>query len=171
MPTIIATPGAVDANSYETLVEAQAYFDAHLYASAWASADQATKEKALIMAARLLDAWFEWTGGASTSTQALGWPRTGMLSRNGYEIADDAIPQDLKNAQSEFALGLIGANLAQNNSVADQGITEVKAGPVAVKFKEAIERKVVPDVVRELIPPSWYEGGVDEGTDLVFEVL
>jgi hypothetical protein len=151
MPTIIATPGAVDANSYETLVEAQAYFDAHLYASAWASADQATKEKALIMAARLLDAWFEWTGGASTSTQALGWPRTGMLSRNGYEIADDAIPQDLKNAQS--------------------GITEVKAGPVAVKFKEAIERKVVPDVVRELIPPSWYEGGVDEGTDLVFEVL
>lgn len=171
MPTIIATPGAADANSYATLAEAITYFDSHLYGTAWAAASQANREKALIMATRLLDAWFVWTGGASTSTQALGWPRTGMESRNGYAIGDTIIPQELKNAQAEFANGLIAANLSETNDVAAQGITEIKAGPVAVKFKEAIARRVVPEVVSELIPPSWYEGGVDEGTDLFFQVL
>lgn len=171
MATINATPGASDANSYATIVEADAYFDGHLYGADWVAATSETKTKALIMATRLLDAWFQWTGSAATATQALGWPRNGMASRNGYPIDPSVIPQDLKNAEAEFAQGLILANVTQSNTTADQGITEVKAGPVMVKFKEDIERKVVPDSVRELIPPSWYEDGVDEGAPFVFEVL
>jgi len=59
-----ATPGAADANSYATVADADAYHEGHLYASAWTSASNTTKEQALVMATRWLDAQVRWAGVA-----------------------------------------------------------------------------------------------------------
>ena len=157
MPTITATPGHASANSYGTLAEAETYMTTRLYITTWTAAVQATKEAALIWATRLIDANVVFTGSPSTDTQALAWPREDMESLNGVAIADDAIPQALKNAQFELALLLLSTDRTAENDVAAQGIVGVKAGPVDIRFKEgaSLFRDAVPQSVVDLMFPSW----------------
>jgi hypothetical protein len=172
---LIATAGAANANSYATVDDLDGYAETRVPAPTWfASATDDQKESALVMAARLLDTRVVWTGAAADSTQALVWPRNGMLNRNGFAIANTAIPADLKNAQCELALQLGASDLLADNEVFKQGITSVKAGSVAVTFKEISESTVesadimirkmssalqwttLPVTVRQFLVPSWY---------------
>lgn len=176
---IVATPGAANANSYETLAEAETYFATRLPLAGWENAD--SKEILLIMATRVLDAMLSghrrlergkdgnfyitsplWTGGPATTTQRLAWPRTGMLDRNGNAIAVNVIPQDLKDATAELAGQLGNADRTLDNDVIVQGLTSVKAGSVALTFKDMIEARVLPDAVWNLMPDSWYTDEVME---------
>ncbi len=183
---LVTTPGAADANSYATIAEADAYHTGHLYASGWNSAASGVKEAALVMATRLLDAMpGAWTGAASSEVQALGWPRTGMLSRNGFEIGSGIIPNNLKNAEAEFARQLIGSDLTESNSIVAQGITSLSAGPVSLSFAQSQEQylalrqkdaqnAIIPDAVRMLLVPSWLEDIRVEDAEfrgMIFETL
>lgn len=173
---LITTPGAADANSYASEAELDAYLAARVPAATLASGTSAQKEAALRAAARVLDASFVWTGTAVDETQALTWPREGMLTRNGFAIANTVNPIDLKNAQCELAAQMHATNLTTDNEALKQGITSVRAGSVAVTFKEidqsstesadieirkldpalAWAARQIPDAVRLLLVPSWY---------------
>lgn len=156
MLTLIATPGASNANSYATVAEGDAYHEAHLYASAWTDADAATKAIALVMAARLLDSMYEWDQYRTSSEQALEWPRAGLLARNLLEYVDDwEIPPDLKNANAEFARQLLSTDRTADSPVETQGISSLSAGPVSLSFKDTVYPKVVPDAVAAFIPSWW----------------
>jgi len=74
MPTVIATVGASNANSFVTVAEGDTYCDARLNASAWTDAEDDDKAKAVIEATRELSAKM-WVGSKSTTAQALAWPR------------------------------------------------------------------------------------------------
>ena len=67
--------GRADANSYADVAAADAYFEAHLYASAWTAATVGTKAAALVMATRLVDSQYQFNGYRAHDTQALQWPR------------------------------------------------------------------------------------------------
>ena len=67
--------GKADANSYADVAEGDAYFEGHLYASAWTGASGASKAAALVMATRLIDAEFQFNGTRTSEGQALQWPR------------------------------------------------------------------------------------------------
>src|SRR5580765_9024660 len=67
--------GKVDANSYASAVDGDAYFDGHLYATAWTAASTGNKEKALVFATRLIDSQFQFNGWRAHNAQALQWPR------------------------------------------------------------------------------------------------
>jgi hypothetical protein len=246
MPTIVATPGAANANSYLTRAEAQAYFDARLSVAGWDDADD--QDVLLIMATRVIDAIARplktfvpaqggiaayyrtrrtWTGAPASTTQRLAWPRTGMYDGNGnsldfgitsitvasptivttsrphgratgdivfvtgsdstplldgahavtvissttFSIAVNVtvagttgsmtiIPQDLKEATAEMAGQLGNADRTLDNDVIVQGLTSVRAGSVALTFKDMIETRVLPDAVWDLMPPSWFTAEV-----------
>jgi len=182
--TIVATPGAVNANSYLTTAEDDAYQASRLHAGSKPTADN--QARALVTATRLIDAhysWagesaaiakgekiaYAWTGSPASETQALCWPRTGMYTRNGFVIASGEIPQALKDAVSEFAHQLLVSDRTLDNEVSAQGITSLRAGPVSLSFKDTIEAKVIPDAVHNLLVPSWYTNVIDSGAD--FELL
>ena len=175
MPVMLdATVGGPNANSYLTLAEATAYFDTRLHSSVWE--DSEDQEKSLIMATRVLDMMLTplkyliressgkqyfitrptWTGTPATLIQHLSWPRAGMFDRNGATIAATAIPQDLKDATAELAFQLLSVDRTLDSDIAVQGITSLKAGSVALSFKDQIEAKVMPDAVWNLMPPSWF---------------
>lgn len=175
MATLIATPGAADANSYLTLAEAQAYFETRTPVAGWENAED--QSVLLMMATRVLNAMARplvtyvpakngmpayyitrstWTGSPSTTTQKLAWPRTGMYDANGNAIAVDAIPSDLKDATAELAGALGTSDSTIDNDVIVQGITSVRAGSVALTFKDMIEQHVIPDFVWSLMPSSWF---------------
>jgi len=194
--SLVVTPGAATANGYASVAEADAYSVERLEATTWDGADVPTKEAAIIMATRLLDAMPQaWTGAAVDAIQALRWPRLGMLNRNGFPIGTTIVPQALKDAMSEFARQLIEeATRVSDNDVLNQGITSVKAGSVSVSFgQKTLEdaaanllrgnlaadpagRLMVPDLVRVMLVPSWLlptlgqEAALNTQT-LVFEVI
>lgn len=182
MPTIIATPGAVNANSYETQAEAAVYFDERVPLSTpWVASGDASA-RSLIMATRVLNSMSaphrtlrrdacdcqyyltarQWTGTPATTTQRLAWPRIGMYDRNGNEIASTVIPQDLKDAESELAGQLLLSDTTLDNAASAQGIKSVSAGSVSVSFKDNIEAHVLPDAVLNLMPPSWFTDEIIE---------
>lgn len=160
--TVVATPGATNANSYLTNAEADTYFEGHLYASDWTAAAEATQNAALVMATRVLDAMYEWEQWPSTTTQALQWPRKGVLDflRLSY-IPDTQVPTKLKEATAELAKALIAADLTANSQVETQGLTALTVGSISLAFKDEVLAKVVPDVVRNSIP--WWWGYVRSG--------
>jgi hypothetical protein len=172
MPTIDATIGGANANSYETTVEAQVYFDSRLTVDGWENGDQ---DMLLIMATRTLNALLmphkelfwkgdvayyrvrrTWTGTPASTTQALAWPRVGMYDMNGNAIPSNVIPQALKDAESELAGQLGNSDRTLDNDVMVQGLTSVRAGSVSLSFKDFIETHVIPDAVWNLMPASWF---------------
>jgi hypothetical protein len=174
MPTIIATPGAANANSYETHAEANAYFaDRIPVTPPWVASGQ---EAFLITATRMLEAYArprkvlvpeqggvaayyrvmpQWTGAPATATQRLAWPRVGMFDGNGNAIDPAVIPQELKDAESELAGYLKKADRTLENDVIAQGITSLRAGSVSLAFKENLVQQVIPPAVYALMPYGW----------------
>lgn len=100
---IIATPGAANANSYGTLIEAEAHLANNPDLEIW---DDATdQEESLIWATTQMDFAISWIGQKATGTQSLEWPRMddddGVFS---VPVADTVIPEGLKKFQFEAAL-------------------------------------------------------------------
>ena len=160
MPTAVnATAGAAGQNSYVTTAEVDTYFDDRPSSgTTWSAASVDDKARAVLYATKLMDALFQWTGHTSTEEQGLLWPRQGMEYRSGYYVPSDIIPDELKAAVAEFCREVLVGDRAADNAVETLGITELKAGPVGLKFSEDTEAKVVPDVVVNLIPAEWYSG-------------
>ena len=102
MAPLNAVAGAVDANAYATRAEAVAIFAGRPGASAWASANDAKRDAALIEATAELEQRFTWRGEKASTTQALAFPRTG-LARDGVAVAADSIPAELIRAVSVYA--------------------------------------------------------------------
>ncbi len=67
--------GLSNANSYASVADGDAYFEGHLYATAWTAATSGTKAAALVMATRLVDTQFQFNGFRANEGQGLQWPR------------------------------------------------------------------------------------------------
>jgi hypothetical protein len=123
--TLVTTPGSASADSYATVAEANTHFIARGITT-WTGTDT-VKENALRRATTYLDNQYRgrFVGIAATQTQALAWPRTDgnrdpwhlsftypLVDINGFQIAIDAVPTQIKNACIEVALlALTGVSL------------------------------------------------------------
>ena len=110
--TIIATPGASNANSYVTLANAETFFESRLHKTDWTDATDANKNIALAWATRLLDDYIAWDGMIASSTQALMWPRTLIHNTEGYPVSSGSIPSFLSEATSEFGMFLLADDVS-----------------------------------------------------------
>ena len=109
--------GKMDANSYATAADGDAYHEGHLYASPWTSATLANKDAALVMATRLINVEFQFNGFRKTSTQALQWPREKCPDRDkarnggfvsfGPYVDNDKVPKAVIEATCEMARELL----------------------------------------------------------------
>ena len=93
------------------------------------------KCRALVQATRQLDAYVEWDGYASSTTQALAWPRIGMTDPStGASIASSVLPQRLVDAVAEQARWLLAGDRAAELDQRAQGVTRIAAGSVELEF-------------------------------------
>lgn len=115
--TVIATPGAADANSYLTVAEGDAFADERLGTLTWSSSTEADKSKALVQATRYMDT-LQYIGDKASTTQALLWPRSDATCGD-KQYADDVIPPEVQQATFDLAEGLL------NNPglISGQGVT------------------------------------------------
>ena len=146
------TPGT---DTYASLAEAEAYMATLIFKDAWASASgDPAKESALKQAGRLLDTLLNWKGTKATGNQSMAWPRVGVFDRDGYAIASDAIPAQIKNAQCEFALRLLAEDRAGDaGGLAPESL---KVGSLEIT---GLKRQVIPPSVTELCRELLKGGG------------
>lgn len=78
--------GLANANSYACAVDGDAYHDGHFYAAIWTSAKTGNKEKALVMATRLIDSSYQFNGFKRGTVQALQWPREAAIEPDRSDI-------------------------------------------------------------------------------------
>lgn len=157
MPSSLdTTAGGTNANSYVSLEEANTYFDDRPNSSRWTAATDNQKKQALLFATKLIDATVRFTGSKVSSTQALEWPRTGMLDRNGNSLSSSVIPTLLKNIVCEIALTTLASDRMAELDASVQGLTSLRAGPVTLSFKDTIPApKAVADTIYNMFVFSW----------------
>lgn len=142
------TVGGASADSYGTLDEFKTYADSIGYD--YSGSSDSAIEIAMRKATQYLDRAYrgKWKGFRSDRDQALAWPRTansdlpvnfltpsftvGVIDEDGYEIATNVIPKQVKQAEYEAAMLSLGnvdllPRYERGNAVKSK---RVKAGPV-----------------------------------------
>lgn len=155
--------GLANANAYTDVAEGDAYHEGHLYATDWTGANSGTKAAALVMATRLIDAYFQFRGFKAHDTQALQWPRE--LARDGDALslpgvsvlaprdeyfASNAVPKLLLDATIETARELIKANRADDPD--GEGLaTLTLTGTLSMTFDKKDRAPVIPHVAQAML--------------------
>jgi hypothetical protein len=156
MPTLDATVGGPDANSYATIAEGDTYFGERVQAPNWTGESSVdVKAQALIMATRRID-HLSFRGVKTTDVQALKWPRIGAFDESGYEYDPAAIPALVKQATFEWALHILNGNAGGTDPFADGGLEQfdrAKVGPLEVEIRKAHKATKTPDIVMRILRP------------------
>jgi len=137
--------GVSGANAYATVSNADSYFDGQIYKDSWIKSSSAQKAQALAMATSTLDTLVAWNGTKKVSTNPLEWPRKGVTEKNGYAIADDVIPDVIKEATYLTALGLLESN--RREEPGDAGIDELTLEGIDIKFNKTDRSSILPHFV------------------------
>jgi hypothetical protein len=179
-----ATIGGAASNSYLTLEAAGAYFGQRLHASAWTSASEADREKALLMACRRIEACrirvhrrpYGYPGAPAEGlpydplapylqTQALSFPRRKDRDSAGAWI----IPQAAKDAQCEEALALLarGAEQEKRRALQAAGVTSFSVDGLSETYGAgAGQHALESSEARALLAPYVDRGGIIAASDL-----
>ena len=143
--SITATVGSATANSYVTLVEADAALEARLNVSAWDDATDDVKNRALVEAQAELQT-LDWVGTRTDAVQALAWPREYAINPDAPSDADldllpeptyldDEIPVRVKNAQIELAFQFIKAGTTDlAMPLSNEGVISKTIGPLNTQW-------------------------------------
>jgi hypothetical protein len=146
--------GKADANAYADAADGDAYHDGHLYASAWTAASGANKEKALVMATRLIDGQFQFSGVRVKESQALQWPREDCRdpdadSRDGGAVADNIVPKGVVDATCEMARELLFAD--RTAAPAGEGLKYYNSGTTQTGYDKSDTRPVISHVAQAML--------------------
>ena len=101
----------LNTNSYVDITTADTYFETRIDSASWDTADDNTREDALVTATQIIDN-NPWIGSAVSPSQALAWPRKNALyydNRLGLQVtfSTTEIPNLVKIAVYEQALHLL----------------------------------------------------------------
>jgi hypothetical protein len=165
IPTLIVEDGSVvaGANTYISLADAQAYFDARLYSTVWNSAGT-NQTVSLVNATTLIDQLVQFYGLKKTSTQSLQWPRERVrdpdIGSGGYGfgsitpwIPDNVVPKRIKDCVCEVAISLLKKD--RTAEVAQKGIKHVGLGKGAIDtdFDRLDVPKPITDYINAVLSP------------------
>lgn len=132
--TVETGAGLSDADALITLAFADAYHSL-IGNSTWTGAD-ALKEAAIRRATAFISNSFTWQGIRTRGrSQALQWPRSGVVDAEGYGINSDEIPIEIQNAVAEIALREIVEPGAMNPDFkASELVKREKVGPLETEY-------------------------------------
>lgn len=156
--------GVLNANAYTTVEDANAYNDSHPHGDKWVTYGAADKQRAIVMATRLLDEEVQWHGSptynlassvaSSNNTakvQYLRFPRSGLVDQDGYTLDLHKIPQFLKNATAELARYLAAGDRTAEPDT--QGFGAVKLGSLTVNIDKYDNPPILPRSVAAMVKP------------------
>ena len=132
--------------------------------STWTGDDEAVKEPAIRRASFFLSNSFDWMGfPLNARTQALAWPRSGVVDQYGYAIETSEIPKEVQQACAEAALReLVTPGSLTPDYTATERLESASVGPISVKYDmsrtDASAARTIMLIVRDLIGPFLAKG-------------
>ncbi len=152
--------GTADANSYVSLDEANAYFEARLHTEPWDDVGDDEKRKAALIMGTLFTDQEDWdpdrVGAKVDSDQALRFPAEDVKRRDDpdgeEEYPTDEIPDFVVHAALETALAMLATDRLSETSVTQSGgIKLEKVGPLT---REYFQDRTVGHTNREALPAA-----------------
>jgi len=153
----------VGTDSYATLPEASAYLAARLGTSAWNTADEATREKALKQATKAIDRQPLLGRKKDLDTpQTLEFPRCYVVPPTPDSYISDVItrwwcetdvPQAVKDAQCEEALALLEREGTARLKLQREGVETMSVGGLSETYAKGAGRGLLSHVAREFLRP------------------
>ncbi len=141
--------GLANATSYATLAFADDYFaDRGVVRWTEQSCDE-EKQVALILATDYLDLRFRYLGFRKLpETQALEWPREGVISRSNLVIiSSDSVPVRVQKAAAEIAIIALDQDVFPNALKTTPEVLSLSKGArgltISRTFKEAVDNSPV----------------------------
>ena len=150
------------------LDDADAYFAGRLHVSTWNDATVADREKALMMASRMLSQE-RYEGYQTDAEQPLAWPRNsvlrpehdirtridaGIVSPSVVYYPDGTIPTPIQHATAELALALLKEDLTADSVRRARLASSRQVGDLKVTFRaDAGDTPHLPAIVADLIRP------------------
>lgn len=120
----------IDSEAYEVFASldyAENYASAVFGATSWSDATDANKNLALVTATRTMNRQ-NWIGEKADSDNELEWPRSNIEG-----VADDAIPDKLKEATVELAISILAGSTVQTSITTENLSKRLKAGSVEIE--------------------------------------
>ncbi len=148
--------GVAGATSYATVAQAQAYATDRGLSLPAAEADV---QKLLIKACDFLQSLEDqYQGSRTDAEQALAWPRSGVTVF-GTQLADDAIPGMLVQAQCQLAFDSVANELLPVGS--GREVLSETVGPLSVSYSAsgASTVKPIPTKALSILQPLMRSGG------------
>ena len=154
--------GKVDANAYADVADGDAYHDGHLYATAWTGATAASKTAALVMATRLIDAEYQFSGVKTTDSQTLLWPRyrcpdpdrdatmgVGLLLTSENWLPENLVPKAVVQSACELARELLIVD--RTAAPAGEGLKYYNDAGKQTGYDKTDTRPVIPKLVQAML--------------------
>lgn len=129
----------------------------------WATMSVNEREQALRRATDYMGQVYrlQWQGRRISSTQALDWPRYDVVV-DGYYIASNILPNDLKNASAELAFKAAGGELYADQG---QGVISEQVGPIKVEYNPNSPATIRYKAIDALLLP-FFDGSMAGGLNL-----
>lgn len=145
------TVGGSASNAYITVQGADHYHESHrLYSTTWNDpTNEASKEAAIKWATRLLDDGLVWAGNIASYDQALSWPRTGVVDKEGRIVDEASIPEAVQFATAELAQRLIESDRTADPDTL--GFKSIKVGPIELEIDKYDELQAIPEATFDLV--------------------
>lgn len=150
--TIVETVGSANSNSYVSLAEANTYFESRMGSDLWTAANTDKRSMALITAANDIDRLLIPNGTIASDTQALSFPRVGLVDPKGRNVLPTVIPIEIKKAQYEQAYYLLSTGGSVNNpSALGKGILRAQVSSLHVTFDKSFVPNSISKVVQTIL--------------------
>jgi len=152
MPSALdATVSGSSSNTYVTQAEATTLLDDQLYVAVWTAATSDNKNRALLQATFYLDRMVDWKGSKYLTTQALRWPRSGVLNLDNEEYPYTSIPTMVKKATAFLAVFLLTRDRYAEPAALGLGVNSASIGGMSASIDPKMTLEYLPDIVIALI--------------------
>lgn len=149
--------GLSTAESYISVADATTYFSARGDTTWAAISTDALREAYLRKATEYMTQVYRsrWEGVRYTETQALDWPREGVV-RDSWQVDTDEVPVEVQRACAELALKASAAELYADLT---RGVVREKVGPIEVEYDKASPERVRYSAIDAMLQPYLKSGG------------
>jgi hypothetical protein len=135
--SLVVTAGASNSDSYNSLAELETYYTAHGAPEGWSTLDDVAKCKHARNAAAWMDRRWPWLGlitYAVSPAQALAWPRSGAVDRDGRTIDRETIPTGIKSLHAEVTKLAVEDKLQLSALERGGLVASEQIGPISTSY-------------------------------------
>ena len=153
--------GLAAADSYQSLAEIEAYFDLYgLRPSNWCTLGTDGREQKARAAFQWLNT-LKYKGAKKTDAQAGLWPRVGVYDEEGYSVAEDSLPAELKAANAEVVIVACAGDLFTTITEGEVASESFRLGPISetISYRTPAPRVTQYPKIRTILRPLLAVGG------------